>query len=151
MDNPDIALCEEELGPVGVPFPVYLSELALQVRLMVLVLNYQNQVRFWAVCSMHQMDYVCYRLLKIFIHLKDAQGTLCGRLRFGIGNPGIALCEGELGPDGVPFPGIGIYLSELALQVRLMVLVLNYQNQVRFWATYSLAFCINFAMNVIII
>ncbi|KRZ21743.1 hypothetical protein T02_11317, partial [Trichinella nativa] len=53
------------------------------------------------------MDYVCYRLLKIFMNLKDAQSTLCGRLRFGIGNPGIALCEGEIGPDGVPFPGIG--------------------------------------------
>ncbi|KRZ46593.1 hypothetical protein T02_15277 [Trichinella nativa] len=39
--------------------------------------------------------------------LEDAQSTLCGRLRFGIGNPGIALCEEELGPDGVPFPGIG--------------------------------------------
>ncbi|KRY04334.1 hypothetical protein T01_3880, partial [Trichinella spiralis] len=36
-----------------------------------LVLNYQNQVWLWAVFSMHQMEYVCYRLLKIFIHLKD--------------------------------------------------------------------------------
>ncbi|KRX29939.1 hypothetical protein T06_16804, partial [Trichinella sp. T6] len=72
-----------------------------------LVLNYQNQACLWKVFSMHQMDYVCYRLLKIFMNLKDAQSTLCGRLRFGIGNPGIALCEEELGPDGVPFPGIG--------------------------------------------
>ncbi|KRX88654.1 hypothetical protein T12_6410, partial [Trichinella patagoniensis] len=39
--------------------------------------------------------------------LKDAQGTFYGRLRFGIGNPGTALCEGELGPDGVPLPGSG--------------------------------------------
>ncbi|KRY02662.1 hypothetical protein T12_12639, partial [Trichinella patagoniensis] len=78
---------------------------------------------------MHQLDCVCHRLLKIFIHLKDAQGTFYGRLRFGIGNPGTALCEGELGPDGVPLPGSGIYLSELAMQVRLMLLVLNYQNQ----------------------
>ncbi|KRX30278.1 hypothetical protein T06_1255 [Trichinella sp. T6] len=81
---------------ISLHYIVYLSELALQVRLMVLVLNYQNQ-----------MDYVCYRPLKIFINLKDAQGSFCGRLRFGIGNPGIALCEEELGPDGVPFPGIG--------------------------------------------
>ncbi|KRY02302.1 hypothetical protein T12_11310, partial [Trichinella patagoniensis] len=68
----------------------------MQVRLRVLVLNYQNWVRFWAVFSMHQLDCVCHRLLKIFIHLKDAQGTFYGRLRFGIGNPGTALCEGEL-------------------------------------------------------
>ncbi|XP_003367465.1 hypothetical protein Tsp_14987 [Trichinella spiralis] len=60
---------------------------------------------------MHQMEYVCYRLLKIFIHLKDNQGTLCGRLRFGIGNPGIASCDGELGADGVPFPGSGSTLD----------------------------------------
>ncbi|KRY06828.1 hypothetical protein T01_8114 [Trichinella spiralis] len=39
--------------------------------------------------------------------LGDNQGTLCGKLRFGIDNPGIALCEGELGPDGVPLPGSG--------------------------------------------
>ncbi|KRY80133.1 hypothetical protein T11_16472 [Trichinella zimbabwensis] len=36
---------------------------------------------------MHQMEHVCFRLLKIFNQLKDSHG--------------------ELGPDGVGFPGIG--------------------------------------------
>ncbi|KRY62726.1 hypothetical protein T4D_7435 [Trichinella pseudospiralis] len=46
------------------------------------------------VMAMHQMEYVCFRLLKIFI-------------LFGMVNPGTASWAGVLCFDGVPFPGIG--------------------------------------------
>ncbi|KRX85834.1 hypothetical protein T01_3959, partial [Trichinella spiralis] len=46
-------------------------------------------------------DGVCLLPSSENIHLfKSNQGTLCGKLRFGIGNPGIASCDGELGADG---------------------------------------------------
>ncbi|KRY11159.1 hypothetical protein T12_6432, partial [Trichinella patagoniensis] len=80
--------------------------LALQVRLRVLVLNYQNQVR------------LCARYLMFIVLLCVGGGIL------------------DLFVVLVAFGGGGV--------VSFLCLIHSHQ-------TYSLAFCINFAMNVIII